>query len=31
MFLNEMTDQEVSKIMHFLHDNKVMIVSDILR
>lgn len=31
MFLNEMTNQEVDKIIHFLESKKMMIVSDILR
>jgi hypothetical protein len=31
MFLNEFTDEEVCTIMSFLHQNKMMIVSDILR
>lgn len=31
MFLTEMTDEEIKKIMDFLNENKMMIVSDILR
>lgn len=31
MFLNEFTDEEICTIMNFLHHNKMMIVSDILR